>query len=292
MNQQILRLRNGLNRRLKPRKRDFFKMRNFITSRIFSNTIEAYWYPEKNFGDQLTPDILRYYGYRPLRAPDFDSCNIAAVGSILEIIPESYQGVIVGSGFIHSSTITQFPRADIRLVRGRLTASKLGLKEGVAVGDPGIIADEIYGNRLQRINDTREKVGFVPHYKHVEHPEVKHFIHHNASKMKVIDVRRKPSVVVSEIASCNTIVSSSLHGLIIAHSFGIPTVTVEVNDLPLRGGRYKFKDYFSVFDLEPVFSTLQGDSSLDELLGCKMTIEPCKLNEVKEGVRQAFKGLI
>jgi hypothetical protein len=61
---------------------------------------------------------------------------------------------------------------------------------------------------------------------------------------RLINVR-DPDVLatVRTIASCDFVVSSSLHGLIAADAFGIPNVWVRWSDR-VAGGSWKFLDYF------------------------------------------------
>jgi pyruvyltransferase len=49
-------------------------------------------------------------------------------------------------------------------------------------------------------------------------------------------------VFVDKILSCNYIVTSSLHGLIVAHSYNIPVLWVQYS-VELIGGKFKFDDY-------------------------------------------------
>jgi len=47
---------------------------------------------------------------------------------------------------------------------------------------------------------------------------------------------------------CRTIVSSSLHGLVVADSLGIPNMRMICSDR-IRGGDYKYDDYYSAFGM-------------------------------------------
>lgn len=50
--------------------------------------------------------------------------------------------------------------------------------------------------------------------------------------------------VVGQISACERILSSSLHGLIVAHSFNIPWVRLRFSDHELGGGDFKFRDFY------------------------------------------------
>jgi hypothetical protein len=54
-------------------------------------------------------------------------------------------------------------------------------------------------------------------------------------------------VTVDRIVSCDVLVTSSLHGLIAAEAYGVPVVWVQPSGR-LRGGEFKFRDYFEGTD--------------------------------------------
>ena len=52
--------------------------------------------------------------------------------------------------------------------------------------------------------------------------------------------------IIDKINECEFIFSSSLHGIIFAHAYGIPAIHIECNPLKSKDN-FKFKDYYSVF---------------------------------------------
>ncbi len=54
---------------------------------------------------------------------------------------------------------------------------------------------------------------------------------------------------IDELVACDLIVSSSLHGLVVAIAFGKPVIWAEFTYLPIGDG-FKFRDFFSIFDEE------------------------------------------
>ena len=52
-------------------------------------------------------------------------------------------------------------------------------------------------------------------------------------------------IVLENFNSCEVTISSSLHGLIVSHTYNIPSLWYHLNDKPLYGDNIKFDDYFS-----------------------------------------------
>ncbi|HCI7034549.1 TPA: hypothetical protein OL616_005240, partial [Klebsiella pneumoniae] len=68
--------------------------------------------------------------------------------------------------------------------------------------------------------------------------------------IKVIDLKTKDiEFVVDEIISCEYILSTSLHGVIVAQAYDIPTLWIKHNDINTDG--IKFYDYFDSVGIKP-----------------------------------------
>lgn len=204
-----------------------------------ASTTNAYWWDgNPNFGDALTPWLLPHYSIIPLHSSPADAAVIG-VGSIIEHVPRDFVGHIWGSGLLRDEERT-FPDARVIGVRGRLTCERLGVvSENVTLGDPGLLV-----SRVMRRPKLRWRLGVVPHHAHLRSIAMRRLLAEDRL-VRWIDVRRRPGVVVREIASCEAIVTTSLHGLVVADSFGIPAFWTTL-DPPLFGGTFKFLDYESV----------------------------------------------
>lgn len=63
-----------------------------------------------------------------------------------------------------------------------------------------------------------------------------------------MNVRSDFRDVVDAIAGARAVVSSSLHGLVLAQAYQIPWVWVRIDDHPIGGQFFKFEDFFSTLD--------------------------------------------
>ena len=209
-----------------------------------------YWKDKKNFGDLLTPLLLkRFTGLSSKWSEPLES-ELVMVGSILHHLPKHWEGVIVGSGKLYKETNVQFPNAKILAVRGPMTAA--GLKGNIVLGDPGLLADELVGYQ-----DKKWELGLVPHWSDtvLEHNPI--FLKYKPKIIRVVD---DPLKVIKEIGSCKKIVSSSLHGIILADAFGIPRRIELAPDMINginEGGTFKWLDYSASINMKLVIGQTQ-----------------------------------
>ncbi len=81
-----------------------------------------------------------------------------------------------------------------------------------------------------------------------------------------VDVQRPAEEVVEEIAQSEVVVSTSLHGLIIAQAYGIPWVWLRVDGTGVAGHRFRFSDFFTTLEKADVVTvpvTAETAPSLD-----------------------------
>lgn len=231
-----------------------------------SNKLKATWWYEPNFGDALNPYLLgklsgRRVEYCPQHRPFFkeefkrflsNPCTfdwqrmkwpetkepvIMAIGSMLEHSKPNY--LIWGTGFLRESG--RFGGGKVLAVRGKFTAAKLveqGFPNCEVYGDPALLMPLVYPAKNMGYNQNKTKLGIIPHYE--DYKTIKRmYPDYEIIDMNTYDVES----VINKILNCDCILSSSLHGVIVAHAYGIPALWIRGKGTGSE--TIKFKDYFS-----------------------------------------------
>ncbi len=200
----------------------------------------VYWVPNErtlNFGDEISRVIflamLARKGYTPFDETP-SRATMLAVGSILHFAPEG--ATVWGSGAnVHEGLEREYPATlDVRAVRGPRTAEFLrnrGITVPDVYGDPALLLPELFPGRFKAMGEI--EVGIVPNWADLDR--------FRGSKLPIIDPMRSWNVCVEDILKCRFVLCSSLHGLIIAESYGIPARYVRVSD---QEGTFKYRDYY------------------------------------------------
>ena len=153
--------------------------------------------------------------------------------------------IIWGSGVIKQDTpLKQIPKQiySVRGEKSREYLTNLGIKCPCKYGDPALLISKYY--HPQPLS-KRYKLGVIPHYIDLDNSIINTFLYkHNDVLLIDLTNYKKWTDIPDQIASCDCIVSSSLHGLIVADSYSIPNVWVSFSN-QLVGGDFKFLDYFS-----------------------------------------------
>lgn len=199
-------------------------------SRAKKNMVNIEFWNEKiNIGDQISYIIfewmLKNKGINPKQSIDGIK-HLMGLGSIIG--GGNFDAVIWGSGIHTPISIYKLGRwrkmikYDIRAIRGPLT--KVALESfgydcsGCILGDPGIIMPLIY--KPDNIK-KKHSISIIRHFKAKNRDE--DIL--NAEKYNYIDVETSNyEFFIDEILSSETVISSSLHGIILAESYGIPAL--------------------------------------------------------------------
>ena len=222
-------------------------------------------YYTANFGDWIGPYLYhRLTDREPLfRRPSSLSRGTVymSAGSILALARRN--SIVWGSGVLRRED--SFPEPwRTTAVRGPLSRAayqRQGYRCPETYGDPAILLPRVL---KPPPTPPRYSLGIVPHFRDL--PKI--MAHElGRSDVKVIDVRRSVELVVRDICDCRCIASSSLHGIITAHSYGIPAVWAQWSHV--SGDGTKYHDYFLSADVEPYLplgTWPAGGSRIDRII--------------------------
>lgn len=197
-----------------------------------------------NFGDELTVELARRLFRTECTWASPSRSEMIGAGSTLEMVQElrAPSGLKVwGSGFMKDKDRYDRPDFDFYAVRGYHTLSRIDSDREVAIGDPGLLASLVY----ERSETVAGRIGIA--YHHSQKRQVLADARFDAPRFKLIDPLRNPTEVIKDITSCEFVFASSLHGLIIADSYGVPNTWATLGSSN-NNDCYKFEDYYSAFD--------------------------------------------
>ncbi|TQL66594.1 LicD family protein [Nocardioides albertanoniae] len=193
-----------------------------------------------NFGDLLSPWIVAKLTGREVTLADRSQPHYTVIGSILNECTDT--SIAWGTGTYGSEGVRDLSRKmRITAVRGPLTRSKLSADHGFGLavpevyGDAALLAPLVYRPEVEQTHEY----GFVVRWSERRWARATY-----GPDIKLIDFARTDiEGVIRDLLSCRKIITSSLHGLIVADAYGIPNAWL-ASGTP-RGGEYKFYDYFA-----------------------------------------------
>ncbi|MET9886490.1 polysaccharide pyruvyl transferase family protein [Streptomyces sp. NPDC006430] len=202
--------------------------------------VPAFWCrapSQGNVGDGLTPWLVRRICGAPARwvAPHAPVLKHFVTGSVVSLAGPG--AVVWGAGVMHAGEDID-PRAELIAVRGPLTR-EAALRSGAACspvyGDPALLVPRFLPRRGR---GTGRRPAVVPHFADKARAQLG-----TPAGWRLVDVQRPVEDVVEQLVRAPLIASSSLHGIILGHAYGIPAVWIRYQDLPSGDGS-KFHDYF------------------------------------------------
>lgn len=208
----------------------------------------AHWMRERstharNWGDALNPKLINRVSGRPVLNRNSvkirtQSPTYFVIGSILQQMCVE-NAVIWGAGVIsQDASLKTRPRA-VHAVRGPLTRRWLnrhGVDCPTIYGDPALLYPRLFAVKP----GSRIRLGLIPHYSDQGEAIVTSLASQDG--VQFVDILGGIERVANQVASCDAVVSSSLHGLVLADALGVPSLWVEFGGR-LKGGHFKFCDY-------------------------------------------------
>lgn len=218
----------------------------------------------RNFGDALNRDLVSCIsGKEPVHIKSVYNWKAAPVynviGSTLDSLSVRHLEVW-GSGFKRAEGRLRRQPQKVHAVRGPLTRKRLAESQvscPEVFGDPAMLCPRFFAPSADR---CRYGLGIIAHYVDANHPWIS-AVRLGHPEVRVIDVLGGVTNVIQEVTECQIIASSSLHGLILADAYGIPSVWLRFSD-KIIGGDFKFHDHFLAVD-KPLTPPLQVQPSTE-----------------------------
>ena len=255
------------------------------------NTVNLEYSKLINVGDTLTPCIVQWMLDKrciELKKRVSRTKHLMAVGSVIG--RGRFDATVWGSGLLkeRGKKILKrqrlYRKYDIRAVRGPLTRQALmdaGYDCPTVYGDPAVLMPEIYAKFSDR-DLKKYPVSLILHHRtetgdktlsdqyQISIPEEIHVIDTKTDNYQFF---------IDEIVASQYVVSSSLHGIILAESYGIPAVFLNwgVDDQIL-----KYEDWYKSTN-----RTLMYASSISKAIEMELPPVP-DLYSMREKLKECF----
>lgn len=204
---------------------------------------------------------------------------------------------ILGSGFIEDvrktyPTLKLFRPVNVIALRGHYTREVMEdilhtKLDAIALGDPGILVSEfIKGETIEK----KYRMGIVPHI--VDKRSELLSVFRQRDDICILDIESNPLDFLRSMAACETVASSSLHGLITADSLHIPNLWIRMSD-GLMGGNFKFFDYYSAYGITPEVTDLRemvSPAITPEFISDRCKISANKIEQIKSALNDVFRA--
>ena len=253
---------------------------------FYSNTIRLFWWnerkiqgkPKENYGDlmgaylveKISGKKVKFAFPKKFSVLDFFMPIYVTAGSILPHV--NHKCIVWGSGIITRDYPVK--NATYLAVRGP-QSRKFLLDKGYDVpevyGDPGLLLPKYYNPKIRK----EYRYGIIPHYD--DYKQVKDWFKDTDDVLLIDLMTNDVEKTTDELLKCERIISSSLHGVITAHAYGIPAIWQQFTD-KVFGDAVKYQDYFESVAIEPymdpIRATPYSSDEMDALFENKQRLLP------------------
>ena len=227
--------------------------------------IPFFWCDMNNFGDALNPIIFKRLLGTDIKYAGLDSAYIIGIGSLLDMclmdkhnLKYNKKPIMVFStgigfeegGFFHNPDILLPERLKRNMkcyaLRGKFTDERmekmLGHPTGAVIGDGGLLVNKLIDkSKIAPVYD----LGIVPHFADKDNPIFRK-IHQDIPNSVILDPTVSVDDFLHNLCQCRVVISTAMHPLIACDALRIPNMWVRISETTTS--RYKFNDYYSVFD--------------------------------------------
>lgn len=203
--------------------------------------IKMFWCIEEgkpNIGDALNPVLMEKMTGDKVEFAD-KAPRLFACGTILDHMTDG--DYVWGSGVAEADrqSLLKGRNPYVFAVRGPLTRNTLigaGIRCEPVYGDPAVLLPKFF----PRKKIQKYEFGIIPHYVDLE--TVRNGLINTG--IGIISPFRGLESFIDELMLYEKIISSSLHGIIIAEAYGIPAVWAGFSHNRIRSPWFKYMDYY------------------------------------------------
>ena len=245
-----------------------------VSNRAQNNRVNIdYWDESNNLGDTLSPIIVEYMLKQQglsLTQNVSGKKHLYAVGSVLTAGIQD--ATVWGSGVLNAKLTYRLEKRklDVRAVRGPVTRAILmdyGYSVPEIYGDPAIIMPEIYKAVPLK---NRKKYGLITHKDYILNEK---YEENEIARLNICTDDYQD--FLNRLVSVDVVISSSLHGIILAETYGVPAILLKPQvDI------IKYYDYY--------YSTGRINFPIAESIEQAMLIKPAELPELDD-IRKKLK---
>ena len=245
-----------------------------VSNRAQNNRVNIdYWDESNNLGDTLSPIVVEYMLKQQglsLTQNVSGKKHLYAVGSVLTAGIQD--ATVWGSGVLNAKLSYRLEKRmlDVRAVRGPVTRAILmdyGYDVPEVYGDPAIIMPEIYKAVPLK---NRKKYGLITHKDYILNEK---YEENEIARLNICTDDYKS--FLDQLVSVDVVISSSLHGIILAEAYGVPAILLKPQvDI------VKYYDYY--------YSTGRINFPMADSIEQAMLIAPVelpKLDTIKENLK-------
>ncbi len=211
--------------------------------RVNLNTWTTPGRPHQNVGDWLSQIVVEHTAARfgiTADAPVRGRKHLYAVGSMLLGFQDA---TIWGTGFLRDPTTSRafslyralhrlYHKTDVRAVRGpnsKAILDRMGIPCPAVFGDPALLMPLYYQPR-----------GDLPRREYLLIPHFNELSRHSGDPNRISTFTADWRGFLDQIAASNLVISSSLHGIVLAEAYGVPAVLLRGPG----GDSFKYDDYY------------------------------------------------
>ena len=204
----------------------------------------VYWWQSKhddrpNIGDYVAYDLVKRVlamKGKLIKDKQDPTTKLVSVGSVLHFARND--DALWGTGFNQKmgEKLIQFDRLDVRAVRGPLTRKFLmdrNIDVPEVYGDPALLLPYFYSRELMEKPDKKDYI-IINHMND-------DMAQYAGYEKDLVTPMQYPGSFIEAIVNSKRVISSSLHGVIIAEAYGIPAIFYDSGS---GESMFKYEDYY------------------------------------------------